>query len=87
MSTYLDDALSQMLYLLVYGLGIPLLIILICGCTLAIIQSATQVQEQLLTFFPKILIFAAMIYFWGGAFVYLLGEYLKQMIQMIFYLK
>jgi flagellar biosynthesis protein FliQ len=85
MEAQLDEALLQMMYLLGYGLGIPLALLLVTGLFLAILQSATQVQEQLLVFFPKILLGSVLIYFGGNSFLSLSSEYLRQMILMLRY--
>ncbi len=87
MHTFLDDALLQMMYLLGYGLGIPLGLLLLIGFILAVLQSATQVQEQLLTFSPKILLTAVLIYFGGSSFLTISSEYLRQMIHVMVYIK
>jgi flagellar biosynthetic protein FliQ len=87
MNVFIDDALVQMMYLLVYGLAIPLGLLLLAGLLLAIMQSATQVQEQLLTFFPKIILSSALLYFGGAQFLSMSSEYLRQMIALMMYIK
>lgn len=87
MSSFFNEAMLQMMYLLGYGLALPLAVLTCLGFILAILQSATQVQEQLLVFFPKILLSAALIYFGGNAFLALSSEYLTQMISLMKYVK
>lgn len=54
----------------------PVLIIaLIVGLIVAILQAVTSIQEQTLTFLPKLLVILVMIALLGGTMMSSLGEY------------
>ena len=50
--------------------------ILIVGLLLSILQAATQIQEQTLTFVPKLGVIGVMLYLGGGWFLGQLSSYL-----------
>lgn len=79
----LENAFMTSVNILILGLAVPLGILLFVGLFLAVLQSATQVQEQLLTFFPKILVGFILIYIAGGQFMTIMSEYLADMIRMV----
>jgi flagellar biosynthetic protein FliQ len=81
--SFFDDAFLQAMYLLGFGLGLPLGVLLVIGLFLAVFQSATQVQEQLLSFFPKIGVGFLLLYLGGNRFLGMSSEYLKDMIFML----
>jgi len=79
----LEFAFQGSVHLLLIGLVLPLAILLLVGLILAVLQSATQIQEQLLTFFPKVLIGSLFIYLGGSQFASMMVEYLESMIMII----
>lgn len=80
---FFDDAFLQAMYLLGFGLGLPLGILLVLGVCLGVLQSATQVQEQLLSFFPKVGVGFLLLYLGGSRFLGMSSEYLKEMILIL----
>jgi flagellar biosynthetic protein FliQ len=77
--TLLRGGILQVVYLagpMVLGaLGIGLLV--------AILQATTQIQEQTLTFVPKVLVILAVLFFFGAAMFSTLGNYTEQLFRMI----
>jgi flagellar biosynthetic protein FliQ len=62
----------------------PLLIpALIVGLTVAILQASTSIQEQTLTFVPKIIVILAMLALLGGWMFTTLGNYTTQLFMRI----
>lgn len=57
-----------------------LIVCMIVGLIISIIQVATQIQEMTLTFVPKIIAGAAVIFFMGGWMLTALVEYTKNTI-------
>ncbi len=54
--TYVTNITREALYLTLIASGPPILISLIVGFAISLFQATTQIQEQTLTFAPKILI-------------------------------
>ncbi|MDR1470685.1 MAG: flagellar biosynthesis protein FliQ [Spirochaetaceae bacterium] len=80
--TLLRGGILQVLYLagpMVLGaLGVGLLV--------AIIQATTSIQEQTLTFVPKVLVILGVLFFFGAAMFSTLGNYTEQLFRMIPYM-
>ncbi|MDR2078618.1 MAG: flagellar biosynthesis protein FliQ [Treponema sp.] len=65
-------------------LAAPLLFsALIVGLVVAILQATTSIQEQTLTFVPKVLVILLMLGFLGGWMFSSLGDYTVQLFRMI----
>lgn len=65
----------------------PVLIIaLIVGLIVAILQAVTSIQEQTLTFLPKLLVILLMIALLGGIMFSSLGEYTINLFNQIPYI-
>ena len=60
------EMLSQALFLGVFISAIPLSISFVIGLATAILQALTQVQEQTISFFPKILGLIVTLFFFGS---------------------
>lgn len=60
-----------------------LLIALIVGLVVAILQAVTSIQEQTLTFLPKLLVILLMIALLGGVMFASLGEYTVNLFNQI----
>jgi flagellar biosynthetic protein FliQ len=77
--TLLRGGIMQVLYLagpMVLGaLGIGLIV--------AILQATTSIQEQTLTFVPKVLVILGVLFFFGAAMFASLGDYTEQLFRMI----
>ena len=65
-------------------LAAPLLLsALAVGLIVAILQATTSIQEQTLTFVPKILTILLVLAFFGGLMFSSLGDYTAQLFRMI----
>lgn len=78
-TTLLRGGILQVLFL-----AAPLLFsALIVGLVVAILQATTSIQEQTLTFVPKIIAILVVLAFLGGWMFSSLGDYTVQLFQMI----
>lgn len=60
-------------------LSLPLLLTgLVVGIVISVLQAATQIQEQTLSFIPKILAMVAALYFLMPFFIRTLVEYSRE---------
>ena len=65
-------------------IGSPLLLAaLIVGLVIAILQATTSIQEQTLTFVPKIFAIMGMLWLLGGLGFSVLGDYTTSLFQRI----
>jgi flagellar biosynthetic protein FliQ len=65
-------------------LAAPLLVTaLVVGLVVAIIQATTSIQEQTLTFVPKVIAILLVLGFLGGWMFTSLGDYTVRLFQMI----
>jgi flagellar biosynthetic protein FliQ len=65
-------------------LALPLLLsALVVGLVVAILQATTSIQEQTLTFVPKVLVILLMLGLLGGWMFSSLGDYTAQLFRMI----
>lgn len=65
-------------------LALPFLVVsMIVGVVIAIFQAATQINEQTLTFVPKLLAILAMLAFLGSTMLVMLQDFTRQMFSMI----
>jgi flagellar biosynthetic protein FliQ len=62
----LTRLLTEALYLVLLVSGAPLLVSLVVGLAVGLMQAMTQVQEQTLTFVPKLLAVGLVITMLGG---------------------
>ncbi len=62
----------------------PMLIpALVVGLVVAILQASTSIQEQTLTFVPKIIVILGMLALLGGWMFTTLGQYTTELFRMI----
>jgi flagellar biosynthetic protein FliQ len=59
---------------------------LVVGLVVAILQATTSIQEQTLTFVPKVIAILLVLGFLGGWMFSRLGDYTVQLFQMIPYM-
>ncbi|MDR0760054.1 MAG: flagellar biosynthesis protein FliQ [Treponema sp.] len=65
-------------------LAAPLLVsALVVGLVVAILQATTSIQEQTLTFVPKVIVILLVLGFLGGWMFSSLGDYTVQLFRMI----
>lgn len=60
-----------------------LLATLATGLVVGIVQAATSVNEQTLTFVPKLLVTAAVLVLFGGAMMALVSDFLREILAQI----
>lgn len=61
----------------------PLILALIIGLVVAILQAITSIQEQTLTFLPKLVVILLVIAFLGGFMFSHLGNYTVDLFKLI----
>ena len=61
----------------------PLVLALIIGLVVAILQAITSIQEQTLTFLPKLVVILLVIAFLGGFMFSHLGNYTVDLFKLI----
>ncbi len=72
------------LFILILQIAGPLLVIsMIVGIIISIIQAATQIHEQTITFVPKLLVIGLILVFGGGWMMESLSNFTIQIFGMI----
>ena len=72
------------LFILILQIAGPLLVIsMIVGILISIIQAATQIHEQTITFVPKLLVIGVILVFSGSRMLETLQEFTARIFQMI----
>lgn len=62
----------------------PILVIsMLVGVLISIIQAATQIHEQTITFVPKLLVIGLILVFTGGSMLQTLQDFTLKIFQMI----
>lgn len=71
-------------FVLAVQLGGPVLVIsMLVGVLIPIIQAATQIHEQTITFVPKLLVIGIILVFMGGNMLETLQDFTVRIFQMI----
>ena len=71
-------------FVLAVQLGGPVLVIsMLFGVLISIIQAATQIHEQTITFVPKLLVIGIILVFTGGNMLETLQDFTVRIFQMI----
>ena len=71
-------------FVLAVQLGGPVLVIsMLVGVLISIIQEATQIHEQTITFVPKLLVIGLILVFTGGNMLETLQDFTLRIFQMI----
>ena len=71
-------------FVLAVQLGGPVLVIsMLVGVLISIIQAATQIHEQTITFVPKLLVIGIILVFMGGNMLETLQDFTVRIFQMI----
>ncbi|WP_432649678.1 flagellar biosynthetic protein FliQ [Huintestinicola sp.] len=82
-----EDAVIQVFkdaMILVFKLAGPLLIIsMLVGLVIAIIQAATQVHEQTLSFVPKVVVIALLLVVLASFFISSTDTFIREIFDMI----
>lgn len=79
MVVFLRDAIFQVIKLCTPVLGVALVV----GLIVAIFQATTSIQEQTLTFLPKMLAILAVLFFLGSWMFSSMEEYTIQLFRQI----
>jgi flagellar biosynthesis protein FliQ len=75
--------IDQMLWITALIAGPILLAALAVGLVVGIVQAATSVNEQTLTFVPKLAIIALVMVVMGGSMMALLSDFLREIFAQI----
>lgn len=71
-------------FVLALRLAAPMLVIsMLIGLIIAILQAATQIHEQTLTFLPKLLVIALILVFTGNSMLTALQEFTNRMFELM----
>ena len=71
-------------FVLAVQLGGPVLVIsMLVGVLISIIQAATQIHEQTITFVPKLIVIGIILVFTGGNMLETLQDFTVRIFQMI----
>ncbi len=77
------DLMYEVFILAVQLAGPMLLISMLVGILISILQAATQVHEQTLTFVPKLLTIGLILVFTGGSMLQTLQDFAVRIFRMI----
>ncbi len=77
------EVFNQFYYNLFMSLGLPLLVFLITGFVLAFLQTVTQIQDQVLSFVPKVVLFGLMAIYGGAKAFHSLAEFSVHIFNLI----
>lgn len=76
--------LMYKLFVMAIQLGGPVLIVsMVVGIIISILQAATQIHEQTLTFVPKLLIIGIILVFTGSTMLQSLQEFTRDIFALI----
>ena len=78
-TSLMRDGITEVLLLI----APPLILALIIGLVVAILQAITSIQEQTLTFLPKLVVILLVIAFLGGFMFSQLGNYTVDLFKLI----
>ena len=79
----IGDLMYQM-FILAVKLGGPILIIsMVVGIVISILQAATQIHEQTLTFVPKLIVIGISLVITGNSMLKMLQEFTEQIFRFI----
>lgn len=79
----ITDVMYQLFVLAAQLAGPVLIISMIVGIVISIIQAATQIHEQTLTFLPKLVVIGVILVINGSNMLRALRDFTKQIFEMI----
>ena len=82
-SSQVTDLMYEVFVLSVQLAGPILVISMLGGVLISIIQAATQIHEQTITFVPKLLVIGLILVFTGGSMLQTLQDFTLKIFQMI----
>ena len=80
---YFVGVAQQALWILALATAPILIPALAAGLILGMIQAATSIQEQTLSFVPKLIVVAACLALFGGAILILIADFMRDMFARI----
>ena len=80
---YFIGVAQQALWILALASAPILIPALVAGLVLGMIQAATSINEQTLSFVPKLIIVAACLALFGGAIMVLLADFTREIFDRI----
>ncbi|MBP5194922.1 MAG: flagellar biosynthesis protein FliQ [Lachnospiraceae bacterium] len=75
----ITEIISQAMYVIIITSAPPLLISMIIGLLVSIFQTVTSIQEQTLTFVPKLLAIFLVLIIFGGWMLGNMTDYMKNL--------
>lgn len=82
-SSQVTDLMYEVFVLSVQLAGPILVISMLVGVLISIIQAATQIHEQTITFVPKLLVIGLILVFTGSSMLQTLQDFTLKIFQMI----
>ena len=82
-SSQVTDLMYEVFVLSVQLAGPILVISMLVGVLISIIQAATQIHEQTITFVPKLLVIGLILVFTGGSMLQTLQDFTLKIFQMV----
>lgn len=77
-------SLMYEVFIMAVQLGGPVLVIsMLIGVLISIIQAATQIHEQTITFVPKLLVIGLILVFTGGSMLQTLQDFTLRIFQLM----
>ncbi|HMO74712.1 MAG TPA: flagellar biosynthetic protein FliQ [Sphingopyxis sp.] len=80
---YFIGVAQQSLWILALATTPILIPVLIVGVTLGMVQAATSINEQTLTFIPKLIVAAICLAVFGGSILVLLTDFTRELYAQI----
>ena len=80
---YFIGVAQQALWILALATAPILIPALIAGLVLGMVQAATSINEQTLAFVPKLIVVAICLALFGGAILYLIADFTREMFARI----
>ncbi len=82
-SNSISDLMYEVFLLVIRLAGPPLILSMLIGILISIIQAATQIHEQTLTFVPKLLVIGIVLLFTGSSMGNTLTDFVTRIFQMM----
>ncbi len=82
-SAAIGDLMYEFFLMSIRLAGPPLLLSMLIGILIAIIQAATQIHEQTLTFVPKLLVIGLVLVFTGGNMLAALQDFTVRLFRLM----
>jgi len=80
---YFIGVAQQALWILALATSPILIPALVAGLIIGMVQAATSINEQTLAFVPKLIVVAVCLALFGGAILYLIADFTREMFARI----